>query len=110
MKIEDVIETMKFTTEKFDIEDEKQVELMKKLIVASAGVLNQIFPQFMKKPLNQDHEFVQFVDQGMKLQQKFYENIETVINVSEKIQSEYETFQENKYLRENNIFPKKNLQ
>jgi hypothetical protein len=53
--MEDVIQALQFTTDKLDLEDEKQIELIKKLIVSSAGVLETIFPSFMKKPLNNDH-------------------------------------------------------
>ena len=56
-----------FSSGKIDLEDKSQMQLMQKIVIASASALERTFPGFMKKPLNQEHQFVQFVEKGKKL-------------------------------------------
>jgi hypothetical protein len=58
LDLNDVIQALQFTTDKLDLEDEENVESIKKMILVSAGVIEKLFPEFSKKPLNEDHELV----------------------------------------------------
>lgn len=62
---------------------------MQKLVIVSAAALEKTFPEFMKKPLNEDHEVVQIVEKGRRLYTKIESEYETIKNFWEQDQSSY---------------------
>lgn len=53
------------------------------MIIASAAALNKAFPEFMKKPLAEEHQFVKIVEKGRRLYERASHEYETIKNAWE---------------------------
>lgn len=65
------------------------MQLMQKLVIVSAAALQKSFPDFMSKPLNEEHEFVKIVEEGRRLYSKATKEYETVKNFWEQEKTSY---------------------
>eukprot|EP00347_Sterkiella_histriomuscorum_P006356 403353073 len=91
LNMNDIMNTLKFTTENMNLEDQQNVQTYQKIIVASAGLLKQIFPSW-SEPLNSENKFVQATEKAQKLRSKFFDRLDEITNFSEQIAQDYQQY------------------